>query len=134
MELHARHIQDHATAENSISYWGYASRVMPCTNDAGSCEYLAAVYWMHKVSMLYTFIMWGVLLGIAAVWLVYRGWRMGGPSHSMDTWFDNLADWIGHLRRKYLIQDTPMKWMFGQVSRLQLSILAVFTAYLTIFS
>lgn len=135
MALHARqHIQDHDSANAVIEYWGYASRVVPCENDPGSCEYLEAVYWMHSVSMLYTFIMWGVLLGIAAVWLIYRGWRMGGPSQSMGTWMDKLADRIGHLKRRYLIQDTPLKWAFGRTSRLQVAILAVLSAYLTIFS
>lgn len=134
MELHARHIQDHSGNTTELEYWGYASRIVPCANDEGTCEYLAAVYWMHKVSMLYTFIMWGVLLGIAAVWLIYRGWRMGGPSQSMDSWVDRLGDRVGHLKRRYLIQDSPIKRIFGRVSRLQVAILAILSVYLTIFS
>lgn len=131
MDLHARHIQDHDGDNNYVRYWGYWSRVVPCENDAGSCEYLAGVYWMHSVSMIYTFIMWGVLLGIAVVWLTIRGWRMGG---NMATWFDKALDRLATLRRRRLIQDTPMKWMFGRVSRLQVVILAVLSGYLTIFS
>jgi len=44
--LEARqHIQNHSAGGDEIFYWGYATRVFPCTNDAGSCEYLDAVYW-----------------------------------------------------------------------------------------
>jgi hypothetical protein len=53
-----RHIQDEAAAEWEIPHWGYPSRMMPCTNDPGSCEYLDGVYWMHDVSMLYTCVLW----------------------------------------------------------------------------
>lgn len=134
MELTARHIQDHSADNEYIHYWGYASRVVPCKNDAGSCAYLDAVYWMHDVSMLYTFIMWGVLLGIATVWLIIRGWRMGSPSLSMGTWFDKLANRVNHWKRRWLIQDSPMKWIFGRVSVLQITILAVISVYLTVFS
>lgn len=42
----------------------------------GTCAYLDAVYWMHDVSMLYTFIMWGVLLEKAVFWITPRGWRI----------------------------------------------------------
>lgn len=134
MDLHVRHIQDHDADNTYMPYWGYPSRVVPCENDAGSCEYLEGVYWMHSVSMLYTFIMWGVLLGIAAAWLIVRGWRMGGPVRSMETWFDKSLDRVGHLRRRYLTKDAPLTWVFGRVSRLQVAILAVLSGYLTIFS
>lgn len=134
MDLYARHIQDHDSDNTYVTYWGYPSRVLPCENDQGSCDYLEGMYWMHKVSMLYTFIMWGVLLGVAAVWLIIRGWRMGGSSQSMGTWFDKVADRLGHMKRRYLIQDTPLKWAFGRTSRLQVAIVTVLSAYLTIFS
>lgn len=134
MDLHVRHIQDHDADNTYLPYWGYASRIVPCENDVGSCEYLEAVYWMHEVSMLYTFIMWGVLLGIGAVWLIIRGWRIGGPAQNMGTWFDKMADALGHLRRRYLIKDAPLRWAFGRVSRLQVAIFAVLSAYLTVFS
>ena len=91
--LQARHIQDHDAANTTEEqHWGYPSRVVPCTNDPGSCEYLKGVYWMHDVSMLYTFILWGVILGILAVWVTIRGWRMGGPSQSVGSAFDKICD------------------------------------------
>ena len=132
--LQARHIQDHDADNEYIPYWGYASRVVPCENDAGSCEYLEAVYWMHEVSMLYTFILWGVLLGIAFVWMVVRGWRMGGPGMSMGTWFDRGVEGLVRWKRRWLIRDAPWRGVFGRVSRVQVMILAVLTGYLTVFS
>lgn len=84
--------------------------------------------------MLYTFILWGVILGIFALWAVIRGWRLGGPSQSMNTGFDKTLDRLAHLRRKWLLKNSPLKWLFGRVSRLQVLILAVMSAYLTIFT
>jgi len=135
MDLEKRqHIQDHDADNEYIHYWGYANRVVPCTSGAGSCAYLDAVYWMHEVSMLYTFIMWGVLLGIFAVWVIIRGWRMGGPSQSMNTGFDKTLDRMSHAARRWLLAESPLRWVFGRTSRLQVAILAVLSAYLTIFS
>jgi hypothetical protein len=67
-----RHIADAATSNSTIQpHWGYVVRILPCTNDAGSCEYLDAVYWMHDISMLYTFILWAaigfVLISVATL-------------------------------------------------------------------
>lgn len=47
---HIQHFEENST---TVYYWGYGPRIVPCTNDAGSCEYLDAVYWMHTVHMLY---------------------------------------------------------------------------------
>lgn len=33
-----QHIQDHAAATSVTYHWGYATRVVPCVNDAGSCK------------------------------------------------------------------------------------------------
>lgn len=133
--LLVRHIQDHVTANTTEEqHWGYPSRVVPCSNDRGSCEYLKGVYWMHDVSMLYTFILWGVLLGIAVVWVTIRGWRMGGPALSVGSYFDRLCDRINHLKRRWLLPDAPVKWLFGRVSRLQVLIFGCLLAFLLIFS
>lgn len=133
--LEARHIQDHDEANTTmVPHWGYASRVLPCTSGEGTCEYLDAVYWMHDVSMTYTFVLWGVLLGILFAWVVLRGWRMGGPAQSMGTVVDKACEGINKVKRKYLLQDAPMKSVFGRVTRVQLLVLAVLCGYLTIFS
>ena len=133
--LLARHIQDHDAANTTEEqHWGYPSQVVPCTNDPGSCEYLKGVYWMHDVSMLYTFILWGVILGILLVWVAIRGWRMGGPSQSVGSAFDKFCDRVQRLKRRRLLRDSPMKLLFGRISRLQVLILACLMAYLLIFS
>jgi len=133
--LLVRHIQDHSEPNTTEQHhWGYPSRVLPCTSGAGTCAYLDAVYWMHDTSMLYTFILWGVLLGILVVWVTIRGWRMGGPEQRMNTLFDRCCNWLGDARRRWLLPDTPGRWLFGRVSRLQVVILAVMLGYLLIFS
>lgn len=133
--LVARHIQDHNAAGTTLKhYWAYGSRVMPCVNDAGTCAYLDAVYHMHTLSMLYTWILWGALLGIGVVWLFVRGWRMGGPAQRKHTFFDRGMDGLQYLRRRWLLQTTPATWLFGKVSRLQVLVLLVLTGYLAVFS
>jgi hypothetical protein len=42
--LKSRHIQVADNTSYYVPHWGYVDRVLPCTNDAGSCEYLDAVY------------------------------------------------------------------------------------------
>lgn len=78
--ISGRHIADPATSNSTIqSHWGYVERILPCTNDAGSCEYLDAVYWMHDVSMLYTFVLWAV---IAFVLVLIAALRVNTPLFS----------------------------------------------------
>ncbi|KAK3670897.1 hypothetical protein LTR78_009175 [Recurvomyces mirabilis] len=128
-----RHIQDHGEANTTLElHWGYPSRVLPCMKDRGTCEYLDAVYWMHDVSMLYTFILWGVLLGIAVMVVWTRGWRMGGSRNGglVGGVCEKLARW----RQRWLLQDPPARWLFGRTSRLQVLILVILLAYLLIFS
>ncbi|KAI6873518.1 hypothetical protein D0864_08014 [Hortaea werneckii] len=135
LHLSARHIQDHNEANTTLkSYWGYADRVLPCSSGKGTCEYLDAVYWMHSVSMLYTWIMWGVLLGIAVVWVVIRGWRMGGPDYRRNSWFDKEMDMLEYAKRRWLLKDAPARWLFGRVTRVQVLTLAVMLGYLLVFS
>lgn len=134
MDLVTRHIQDHGQANTTTKkYWGYAERILPCTNDAGSCEYLDAVYGMHETSMLYTFILWGVLLGLAVIWAALRIRQMSAETQGRGGLFDEVYGRLGALKR-HLLPDAPMVWLFGRVSRLQVVVLAVLLAYLTIFS
>lgn len=44
----ARHIQMADDSSMLEPHWGYVDRVLPCTNDAGSCEYLDAVYVSYR--------------------------------------------------------------------------------------
>ncbi|XMA18665.1 hypothetical protein WAI453_011456 [Rhynchosporium graminicola] len=142
--LEARHIQNHSAGGKEIFYWGYASRVMPCTNDAGSCEYLDGVYWMHTVSMLYTFILWAVLGGLLAIFVLSRAvkpsrtrgprWELeGGASVSPMSIFTRFWKSKTAALRRVLLPE-GFQSVFGHVTRLQLVLLAMLLGYLTIFS
>lgn len=48
--IEARHIQMADNTSTMEPHWGYVARVLPCTNDAGSCEYLDSVYVSHHAS------------------------------------------------------------------------------------
>ncbi|KAK3650576.1 hypothetical protein LTR56_006281 [Elasticomyces elasticus] len=136
--LARQHIQDHDDPTITLKkYWGYPSRVLPCKNDAGSCAYLDAVYNGHNTSMLYTFILWGVMIGLAVACLLVRGWRMEGASGYSSGFFESLWQRLTYAKRRWLSSDVkskPMRWLFGRTSRLQVTILAVLLAYLLIFS
>ncbi|RDW58023.1 ferric-chelate reductase [Coleophoma cylindrospora] len=142
--LHLRHIANAADSNSTIvGHWGYVDRILPCTNDAGSCAYLDAVYWMHDISMLYTFIMWAVIGGIFVIAVALRfmkpvatrksiagpeAQKMGASSASYRAWRASLAG----LRRVLLPESLTA--FFGNVTRLQLLILAIVLAYLLVFS
>jgi hypothetical protein len=133
--LQARHIQDHDQANATMEHhWAYASRILPCTSGEGTCACLDAVYWMHDISMLYNAIMWGVLLGIAVVWLTLRGWRMGGPAQRVGGLVDRVCDGLQRAKRKWLLTDAPLASIFGRVTRLQVAVLATLLGYLLVFS
>jgi hypothetical protein len=89
---------------------------------------------MHDISMLYNAIMWGVLLGIAVVWLTLRGWRMGGPAQRVGGLVDRLCDGLQRAKRKWLLTDAPLASIFGRVTRLQVAVLATLLGYLLVFS
>lgn len=134
MDILARHIQDHSEINTTLKYyWGYASRVLPCTKDAGTCEYLDAVYGMHETSMLYTFILWAVIGGVLSVWAALRFRRMGVASQGRGGFIDDLCSQAEALKRS-LLPDAPVRSLFGQISRLQVVALAVMLAYLLVFS
>lgn len=119
-----QHIQDHASAENLVPHWGYADRVMPCTNDAGSCEYLDVVYDAHDIGMIYMGILWATFLGILLVWTATR--RVSG--------FSRIRGSVAAFSRRHLLKETPLRFIFGRTTLLQLLVLATLTAYLTIWS
>jgi len=135
IEVHPRHIQDHNQANATKEHhWAYASRILPCTSGEGTCAYLDGVYWMHDVSMLYTFITCGVLLAIAVVWVTLRGWRMGGPAQRVGGVVDHVCDSLSRAKRRWLLTDAPLSSVFGRVTRLQVAILTTLLGYLLVFS
>jgi hypothetical protein len=140
-----RHIADPATNSSAFeTHWGYATRILPCTNDAGSCAYLDAIYHMHDISMTYTFILW-VVIGVILV--IYSAVRFLKPTTRLNNKTAGLEGqrttgvssayhraWgavQASMRRRLLPESFSF---FGNVTRLQLLILAILSGYLVIFS
>ena len=118
-------------------------RLVPCKNDRGTCEYLDAVYWMHDVSILYMWIMWVVIGGVFLLWLAVR-WmspkkvkrnsdKESGSASPKSSFRVRVYRGAATLKQRYLL---PEMWpkVFGRVSRLQITILAVILGYLLVFS
>lgn len=122
------HIQDHSSTKEFQGHWGYPDRVLPCTNDAGSCEYLDGVYWMHDVSMLYPFIIWAVIGGILLIVIAFRGLNptsktslpaRGSGSQSTKKASTYYRGWRGlqASARRWLLPESLVGF-FGHVTRL----------------
>ncbi|KAK2023889.1 ferric reductase like transmembrane component [Colletotrichum zoysiae] len=144
-QLAARHIQDFSDAASLEPHWGYSDRVVPCTNDAGSCAYLDVVYDSHDLGMLYSGILWIIIGGILLVWAVGR---RALPSRSEEdvlraalledsprskSFLNRLRQAISSGMNRYLLPDF-IRPIFGRTTRLQVLILAVLSGYLLIFS
>lgn len=132
--LAARHIQGSEGVEYTIDYWGYAVRNFPCTNDAGSCEYLDSVYGDHYTSMIYTFILWAVFGTILLIIILSRiFWSSknneDGARQSVSYRLTRLAS---STFGRYLVPEST--GMFKYTTRLQVLILIVLCAYLVAFS
>lgn len=129
------HIQDFENA-NVEPHWGYADRVIPCTNDAGSCAYLDATYGAHDVGMTYVGIMWLVIGGVLLVWALHRrltpgprGKRAAAVRALLNRWLlPNAAPARpGSARR-------AVTAVFGHATRLQVLLVLGMLAYLAVFS
>ncbi|KAF4120886.1 Ferric reductase NAD binding domain [Geosmithia morbida] len=153
----ARHIQEHTSDTVEVPHWGYASRVVPCTNDAGSCEYLDVVYSSHDVGMVYMGILWLTILGVIFGWAILRHVSRPTatfPSEAIAKVVDQSDEEQGQsqtrqrssagglsrvlrsagaLARRHLLPDS-IHAIFGRTSRFQVVALAAFTAYLTIWT
>jgi len=144
MDLMPRHIQNFSEATAVRHHWGYADRMLPCTNDAGSCEYLDVVYHAHDLSMLYCGILWATLLGIAFIWTIYNR-SSAKPSESLEPIsdadrpmaaigsIDRCQRALASYRRQYLLPEFARP-VFGRTTRLQILVLATLTGYLAVFS
>jgi DMSO/TMAO reductase YedYZ heme-binding membrane subunit len=130
-----------------IPYFGYAVRVWPCANDPGTCEYFEAVYGGHEVGMLYTGILWSTVGGLLLLWSIGRHfWGRQRASESVtqseapvDTsrqttsGISRLVNALRATRRAYLLPES-FRFIFGRTTRLQITVLAVLTGYLAIWS
>ncbi|KAJ5709845.1 hypothetical protein N7493_009437 [Penicillium malachiteum] len=132
-----RHIQDLSNATELEHHWGYADRAVPCTNDAGSCSYLDAVYSAHDNGMMYTGIIWATIGGILFLWVLLRQSSHSSIPLSIQTTrlsgIRKIRISMAAVTRRYLLPDAS-RWIFGRTSRLQVLVLAVLAGYLLIFS
>lgn len=146
LSLTYKHIQEASNTSVLEPHWGYVSRILPCTNDVGSCEYLDAVYCMHDISMLYTFILWAfigltliVVLAVRVSKAVCSSWSANKGGHDGQISRRRPSP---HYRAWRAAQTISTKWLlpkgltrfFGNVTRLQLLVLAILLGYLLIFS
>lgn len=104
-----------------------------------------AVYWMHDVSMLYSFIMWAVIGGILLAILALRALKPNpvrnfyaplsekNEVHAPESAYARGWGAIRASLRKWLLPESFVGF-FGHVTRLQLSVLAALLAYLLAFS
>lgn len=141
-----RHIQDHASAESLEPHWGYADRVVPCVNDAGSCEYLDAVYGGHDVGMIFMGAMWLSFAAVIALWGAFywsskkrRQERRNAIQSAEQARSVSTEGTATRLKRaamasirRYLLPEAFFP--FGRASRLQVLILGILAAYLTIYT
>jgi predicted ferric reductase len=137
--LGARHIQDFTDASSVTHHWGYADRVVPCTNDPGSCEYLDLVYGSHDRGMIYSGILWLTLLAIFFGWAILRLVSRSSASSAPDnttgpvTGFAKLQRTLAVTVRRRFLPDA-VRSVFGRTTRLQVTLLGGLTAYLIIWS
>ncbi|KAI0205320.1 ferric reductase like transmembrane component-domain-containing protein [Astrocystis sublimbata] len=139
--LASRHIQNESEADYLEPHWGYADRVRPCTNDAGSCAYLDQVYQSHDLSMMYSGILWGTILAVLFVWTVGR--RLWAPSRTdglvpgsistNDSSVTRFTKSFSAYMRSSLLPDAARP-IFGRTTRFQVLILAILAGYLLIWS
>lgn len=143
------HIQNFTdtNSSNLEPHWGYADRIVPCTSDAGTCEYLDVTYHSHDLGILYTGVFWASILAILLLWGVGRRIfpsrrkdELPSPAkteaqtqqHSIGG-AEKVKRAFAAFRRRYLLPDFAPR-VFGHVSRLQITILAVLFAYLIILN
>ena len=118
----------------AVHYWGYATRYLPCTNDAGSCEYLDSVYGDHEKSMIYTFIMWavfGVTLLVTVLSRLFWPSKRNGDGSRQSLCYRSMR-FASTTIRRYLMPECSK--VFRYTTRLQVLILVVLCAYLIVFS
>ncbi|RAK76882.1 ferric reductase family protein [Aspergillus fijiensis CBS 313.89] len=137
------HIQDFSQDSALEEHWGYVARQIPCTKDAGTCAYLDAVYHGHDVTMLYSFILWAVIVGILFLWAMggrlIRIERMPsspkttpGATHTQSALY-RLSRTLQALTRRHLLPEALPR-VFGHTTRLQVLVFLVLSGYLLVFT
>jgi predicted ferric reductase len=142
--LVSRHIQNYTDASSLEPHWGYVDRVIPCTNDAGSCAYLDLVYGSHDRGMLYSGILWCTIGGVLFLWAIGRKlWPSKRADEVVESDDEKGLGRSGRASRikrtlatgfrSYLLPDS-LRPLFGRTTRLQVLILAALAGYLLIWS
>ncbi|KAL2067229.1 hypothetical protein VTL71DRAFT_1653 [Oculimacula yallundae] len=142
--LKARHGEAAAAGSTMKPYWGYPPRELPCPGVPNQCEYLDAVYWMQSHATLFSLILWAVFGGLLLFFLISRavkparsrpatvGSESGKASAPMGSWTRLWKSKTASVRN--LLLPESMHSIFGNVTRLQLLLLAVLLVYLLVFS
>lgn len=141
-----QHIQNQSAASVVEPHWGYADRVVPCVNDAGSCKYLDVVYAAHDIGMYYTGIIWATIGAILILWPIGRHFLRTHPSgvalpatsaaedvNRRPGAIQRLTTAIPTYARHYLLPNAS-RFIFGRVARTQVLTFLVLLGYLTIWS
>ena len=130
--LEARaHIQDFDSATSVEPHWGYADRVVPCTNDAGSCEYLDVVYESHDRGMIYVGVLWLTFVAVFLAWGVIR--VVSAKKSAREGGISKLLRAVGAGTRHYTLPES-IRPIFGRTTRLQVIILGLLAGYLLIWN
>ena len=121
--LVSRHTQEHTANDTELHYWAYPSRVWPCSSDQLNCIYLDAVYYVQTRTTLFSLILWAILAATLVVIVADRCLRDSVVAKTLKTF-----------SRRYLLKESPGRWLFGRVTRLQVTLLLTLSAYLFVFS
>lgn len=127
-------------------HWGYYTRTHPCTNDPESCDYLDHAYWSHDQGMIYVAAIWGVVLAALVVMFLSRVLRPNKSDPKITTRPEEeaqaisktgtickVSESVASTARRYLLPGI-FQSVFHHASRLQVLLLVLFTAYLTVFT
>lgn len=128
---------------NYTYHWGYFTRQVPCTSDPGACAYLDTVYHGHDVSVMYSAIMWGVILGILLLLFIAhycnpiarsitKSNATECPRRGQSTLY-RVSRMFGSIYHRHFLREalTPI---FGHTTRFNILLLAIIIGYLTIFT
>jgi predicted ferric reductase len=138
------HIQNFTDASSIEPHWGFGGRVVPCTNDAGSCAYLADIYNSHDLSMVLSGVLWLTIAGILFVWMLVR---LLLPSRRADEEFlvarrevttapsamKRFKHAVSAYSRQYFLPEFARP-IFGRTTRYQVFVLFALFSYVTIFT
>ncbi|GFF92912.1 hypothetical protein IFM60648_09907 [Aspergillus lentulus] len=125
-------------------HWGYYNRQLPCTTDKGKCDYLDTVYHAHDLSILYSAILWGVILGVLALCALRRLIPVRRTSHPCPQdaateksqpqgFIYRCQQSLKSVYHRHLLRGW-LPGIFGHTTGFNILVLLILTAYLTVFS